>query len=85
MSAAKRHAREREAPAPSTDETRCAWALWPAKGGGWQWCRVLLPLDVLEAHQVGLVEPANIKGIALSKIELDMQSERVIDRRGWER
>lgn len=86
MSRADRRARERETVTdeePQAEQT-CGWAL-KRTTAGWTWVRLLLPAAAVERYQVGEYSVPDLKQIAVARIEADMVSDRVVDRRGWTR
>ena len=86
MSRADRRARERETVTdeePQSEQT-CGWVL-KRTTVGWTWVRLLLPAAAVERYQVGEYSVPDLKQIAVARIEADMVSDRVVDRRGWTR
>lgn len=60
------------------------WVLVPTKSG-WQHVRVSLPESVMRRHAIGAVSAPNTRQMLVAGIERDLVSDRLVDRRGWER
>lgn len=82
----ERRARARDEKATPTAPER-EWSGWVviATPQGWQHVRVLLPESAMEHYRVGEVAAPNTKAIMAAKVQNDMLSDRLVDRRGWER
>lgn len=77
-------------PKPSPKQTKptpvewIGWVLRPTPRG-WEYVRVSLPESVMLKHAVGKVNPPNTRQLLSASIERDLCSDRLVDRRGWER
>jgi hypothetical protein len=74
-------------PEPRPWSAEPEWSAWAMRSTprGFEWCRVLLTHADVEANQVGTRHAPDNRGIVIAKIENDMRSDRMSDRRGWER
>src|SRR4051812_35591557 len=74
-------------PEPREWQAQPEWSGWAMRSTprGFEWCRVLLTHRDVEANRVGVCHAPDNRGIVIAKIENDMRSDRMSDRRGWER
>lgn len=75
---------ERRARAATPEAEWSGWCVISTPQG-WKHVRVLLPESVMERYRVGDIAPPNTKAIMAAKIENDVLSDRLVDRRGWVR
>lgn len=63
------------------------WFAWAVRSTprGWEWVRLLLPTAVVEEHAVGDIAAPDTRAIMCARLENDLRSDRLSDRRGWDR
>lgn len=61
------------------------WMGWAviAGDGGWRRARLVLPESVVREHAIEIAAP-DVRAIVAARIEQDLVSDRMVDRRGWE-
>ncbi len=58
------------------------WVLRPTPAG-WRHVRVSIPVADLERYAVGEIAAPNTRAITVARIERELVSDRLVDRRGW--
>lgn len=60
-----------------------AWVLIDRGARGWSWARLRIPQRVVDEHLVGDIHPPNSRPLIAQRIEIEVASDRILDKRGW--